>query len=353
MNRTEYNNTIRDSLGVDFHPADDFPADDTGHGFDNIADVLTVPPLLLEKYLGAADEIADRAVRTNSPLYARTRYTVKPRGHVRDLIEGKVLILDGSTTYQTFDFPRPGQYVIRVQAKVNDSVDAPAKLEIRLGTKTLPTFEINKAGSLDVFETGVLAERGLQKVSATLTSRSHANGEPTLATSKKATTLPDEATPKQADSLRKVATSKGASSPAKNATAKNGSTPRVAAIEVEGPFGLTDADAARNRWFACCRSQTSTLPTRLERIFDSSCRGRFAVKFPRTNVNDTLLWRSRARSRRLVQPGDEPDAPGGVDLAAFPVSRGRRPPPRSRLRNAGRLCTGITALLLPVGQHAG
>ena len=56
LNKTEYNNTDPGFVGVDFHPADDFPADDTGHGFDNIADVLTVPPLLLEKYLGAAEE---------------------------------------------------------------------------------------------------------------------------------------------------------------------------------------------------------------------------------------------------------------------------------------------------------
>ena len=50
LNKTEYNNTIRDLLGVDFKPAADFPGDDVGYGFDNIGDVLTVSPLLLEKY---------------------------------------------------------------------------------------------------------------------------------------------------------------------------------------------------------------------------------------------------------------------------------------------------------------
>lgn len=57
LNRAEYNNTIRDLVGVDFHPADDFPADDTGYGFDNIGDVLTLSPMLLEKYLAAAETI--------------------------------------------------------------------------------------------------------------------------------------------------------------------------------------------------------------------------------------------------------------------------------------------------------
>ncbi len=44
LNRLEYNNTIRDLVGVDFHPADDFPSDDVGYGFDNIGDVLSLPP---------------------------------------------------------------------------------------------------------------------------------------------------------------------------------------------------------------------------------------------------------------------------------------------------------------------
>jgi mono/diheme cytochrome c family protein len=67
LNKNEYNNTVRDLLGVDFQPANDFPADDTGHGFDTIGDVLTVPPLLLEKYLTAAEEIADRAIGRDRP----------------------------------------------------------------------------------------------------------------------------------------------------------------------------------------------------------------------------------------------------------------------------------------------
>jgi len=54
LNRAEYRNTIRDLLGVDFDPSDDFPSDDVGYGFDNIGDVLSLSPLLMEKYLNAA-----------------------------------------------------------------------------------------------------------------------------------------------------------------------------------------------------------------------------------------------------------------------------------------------------------
>jgi len=62
LNRTEYNNTIRDLLAVDFQPAADFPADDSGYGFDNIGDVLSLSPVLMEKYLAAAEKIAKAAI---------------------------------------------------------------------------------------------------------------------------------------------------------------------------------------------------------------------------------------------------------------------------------------------------
>jgi len=63
LNRAEYNNTIRDLIGVDFRPADDFPSDDVGNGFDNMGDVLSIPPVLLEKYLTAAESIVTQAMQ--------------------------------------------------------------------------------------------------------------------------------------------------------------------------------------------------------------------------------------------------------------------------------------------------
>ncbi|HTG44641.1 MAG TPA: DUF1587 domain-containing protein, partial [Verrucomicrobiae bacterium] len=64
LNRAEYKNTIRDLMGVEFSVDDEFPPDDTGYGFDNIGDVLTISPLLLEKYLQAAEKIVSDAVPT-------------------------------------------------------------------------------------------------------------------------------------------------------------------------------------------------------------------------------------------------------------------------------------------------
>lgn len=65
LNRVEYTNTIRDLLAVDFRAEKDFPTDDSGYGFDNIGDVLTISPILMEKYIAAAETIASRALGAN------------------------------------------------------------------------------------------------------------------------------------------------------------------------------------------------------------------------------------------------------------------------------------------------
>jgi mono/diheme cytochrome c family protein len=62
LNRIEYNHTIRDLVGLDLCPADEFPADDAGYGFDNIGDVLSLSPLLFERYLAAAAKVLQQAI---------------------------------------------------------------------------------------------------------------------------------------------------------------------------------------------------------------------------------------------------------------------------------------------------
>jgi hypothetical protein len=78
LNRVEYRNTIRDLVGVDFDTDSEFPPDDTSFGFDTIGDVLTLPPMLLEKYLIAAEKIIDQAV-PKIPLVVPERKV--PGGH--------------------------------------------------------------------------------------------------------------------------------------------------------------------------------------------------------------------------------------------------------------------------------
>lgn len=73
LNRLEYHNTIRDLMGVDYNTEVEFPADDTGHGFDNIGSVLTLSPMMIEKYLAAARTIVDQAVPSASRIAPERR----------------------------------------------------------------------------------------------------------------------------------------------------------------------------------------------------------------------------------------------------------------------------------------
>jgi hypothetical protein len=62
LNRQEYNNTIRDLLGVDLRLADAFPPDEIGFGYDNVGSALNISPIHVEKYLDAAEIALDRAI---------------------------------------------------------------------------------------------------------------------------------------------------------------------------------------------------------------------------------------------------------------------------------------------------
>ena len=114
LNRVEYKNTVRDLLGADFNPAENFPADDVGYGFDNIGDVLTVSPLLMERYLEAAEAIATRVIVLD-PLPPSKRYHnssyLEPQKP--DFIEERFRLLDptGAEAWKSGPFTTSGPFL--------------------------------------------------------------------------------------------------------------------------------------------------------------------------------------------------------------------------------------------------
>ena len=81
LNRTEYANAIRDLLALEIDVSELLPADDIGYGFDNIGDVLSVSPLLLERYLAAAGKISRAAVGDTTMPVSYQTYTRSARAH--------------------------------------------------------------------------------------------------------------------------------------------------------------------------------------------------------------------------------------------------------------------------------
>jgi hypothetical protein len=120
LNRAEYRNTIRDLMDVDFRSDEEFPADDTGYGFDTIADALTTSPMLLEKYMQAAETIVARAV----PLESR----VTPERTVyRDRFSGegsgkdRISLYDPADLTANLKITRPGTYRVVLDATLRGS----------------------------------------------------------------------------------------------------------------------------------------------------------------------------------------------------------------------------------------
>ena len=119
LNRAAYNNTVRDLLGVDIRPADDFPQDDSGYGFDNIGDALSLSPVLMERYLSAAEKVARAAVfgpEKLKPTLVEIRPSSRPVSPSFDIpadydLTGLSLPNAGHLTHR---FPVEAEYLIRV-----------------------------------------------------------------------------------------------------------------------------------------------------------------------------------------------------------------------------------------------
>ncbi len=146
LNRAEYNNTVRDLLGVDFQPADDFPSDDVGSGFDNIGDVLSLPPLLMEKYLAAAETIAEKTILATPPIQLASNKKEGEALHgegAAQLRDGHWAIISAGSVRGEFTVPRAGEYALRAVAGGDKAGGASPELEMQLDGKKVKIFSVN------------------------------------------------------------------------------------------------------------------------------------------------------------------------------------------------------------------
>jgi hypothetical protein len=112
LNRTEYRNSIRDLLGVDVDVASLLPTDDKSHGFDNMADVLTVSPALMEGYIRAAGKVARQAIGDpNVTPSVRTYHIPRVINQIRH-IDGTPVGTRGGISVVHY-FPADGDYVFK------------------------------------------------------------------------------------------------------------------------------------------------------------------------------------------------------------------------------------------------
>jgi mono/diheme cytochrome c family protein len=148
LNRAEYANAIRDLLAMDMDGESLLPADDSSHGFDNIADVLSVSPTLLERYIEAAGKISrlavgDRAQRAVAETYEVPKYLIQNERMSEDLPFGS----RGGVAIRHY-FPLDGEYSVKIRLQRNIYAETviglvePHQLDVRLDGARIKTFTI-------------------------------------------------------------------------------------------------------------------------------------------------------------------------------------------------------------------
>ncbi|MFT4589140.1 MAG: hypothetical protein ACI9VS_001382 [Candidatus Binatia bacterium] len=175
LNRAEYNNTIRDLVGVDFKPAKDFPVDEVGYGFDNIGDVLSLSPILMEKYLAAAEQVATKAIQIDYPP-APKRQRIEAEGMQRfsedsdpDSVrrDGRLLaMMREGGAFGYFDIAKENTYRIVVRASGDQAGPEPPRLRIKIADKEIKVYSVqNSKNNPRSFSTDLKLTPGKKKIS--------------------------------------------------------------------------------------------------------------------------------------------------------------------------------------------
>jgi mono/diheme cytochrome c family protein len=126
LNREEYRHSIKDLLRIDFKVEDILPADDTGYGFDTIGDVLSISPLLMEKYLEAATLIVENAIPTDGPGIVEWWFDAKRFKDERNADWGvDWLPFDHARKMQSHEYvSHDGEYEVMMDFRIRGSSEA-------------------------------------------------------------------------------------------------------------------------------------------------------------------------------------------------------------------------------------
>ena len=373
LNRVEYNNTIRDLLGVAARPADEFPVDDSGYGFDNNGDVLSVSPMLMEKYMQAAEKISRLAVYGEAVPPKPTRLVRLMNRRSQDaydvLSEGNSGIylpysLRGAM-YGNFTFPVDGEYEFRLRIANfrGDDADITDEERARRAEERRKLFEARRL------------ER--EKAAAAAGRRGRASGEAAAARVARPRREPtpeelkarDEAARKAAPPRKLILTVDGAQVIStviegtgtfgysqgeftERATVKAGerfiraSYPELANLDnplqninpdmrrglfvdyldIVGPFNPSTAPPeSYTKIFICSQKTTQCARTILSSLMERAYRRPVTQEELKSKLD---LVDARAARRRFVRRGNPPGASGDSGVAELPLPRSKRIPGR-------------------------
>ncbi len=152
LNRAEYANAIRDLFDLTIDPKAMLPADDSGFGFDNVGDVLSVSPGLLERYIIAGRKIVRQALGDPTVRPDVATYKVLPLAWQDEQMSDDLPFGSRGGTSVTHQFPVDGEYLIRVEMQKNSQggtprgLDVPNQVDFRIDGERVSLFRLGGTG---------------------------------------------------------------------------------------------------------------------------------------------------------------------------------------------------------------
>ena len=139
LNRAEYENTVHDLFAVNVSVKEMLPEDASAQGFDNVGAALNISPVLMERYLEAADAVITAALLPVHKLESKTErfdlYDSLPKWFANGVYkrdDGVMLFRSGATDVRQFKAPTPGRYRFRIAASAHNS-ETPLPMAVLLG----------------------------------------------------------------------------------------------------------------------------------------------------------------------------------------------------------------------------
>ena len=281
LNRTEYQNAVRDLLALDIDAAALVPADDQSYGFDNIAGVLKVSPTLLERYMSAAREVSRLAVGASTLAPSGETFRIVSDLSQYQHADGLPFGTRGGMSV-TYTFPRDGEYDIKLQM-LDLFAGAPIRethqLEVSIDGERVTVFRLapideeKDQGAVyntpDELEVRVAVDAGPRIVGATFIKKTDALAE--------SVRQPFDRPHGEGDYLLYQ--------------------PHLGTMTITGPFNPTGAGdtPARRRIFVCRPAQPSEEPACARRVLSTLARRAYRRPVTETDLDELLAFYREGR----------------------------------------------------------
>jgi mono/diheme cytochrome c family protein len=310
LNRTEYTNAIRDLLGVEIDAGASLPADDSRYGFDNVGDVLTLSPLLAERYLAVARQVrrlalGDPSIRPTIEQYEVSKNLMQDDRAGEDLPFGS----RGGLAVR-HQFPADGEYVFRVRLQQNSrqyirGMQQPNELDVRIDGRSVQHFSVGgerKGKSSFVFSSATMGDIPQEQYERTADELLNVRQRVAAGAHQvSASFLDDGAVPERPLQQRLTMY---------DYSQYKGGNAGIATLTIEGPYNVTGSSEteSRRRIFICRPRRASDEEPCAERILGALARR--AYRRPVTDDDLRPLLAFFAQGRR---PPTSPGRPAPSD----------------------------------------